>query len=257
MTNTVSSHIPCDAANAMFADLLASTPSQPRISLEDRFAQFATAMRQELAPRGLLGHVLAERVILSAWTLQTIAEEELATIRRSPAPGMRPPQGVASALGDLEKSLDLLHLHRAEDSPVWERPAPATSDVTSDFDTETDFVFDPEFDANELADLSNEWPIVSDYPGEEPPTGEYPEAEALGDDEGGLDPRWQDRLVFDPSVSTASPVVKGTWITVSHVLSLIVDGWAWSDILRTHPELTEEDIRTCLAYTVAEEQGRL
>jgi uncharacterized protein (DUF433 family) len=44
---------------------------------------------------------------------------------------------------------------------------------------------------------------------------------------------------------------------VSHVVSLIVDGWTWSNILRTHPELTEEDIRTCLAYTVAEDNDDL
>jgi uncharacterized protein (DUF433 family) len=52
-------------------------------------------------------------------------------------------------------------------------------------------------------------------------------------------------------------VIKGTWVTVSQVVSLIVDGWSWSDILRTHPELTEDDIRICLAYTVAEEEGNL
>ena len=62
---------------------------------------------------------------------------------------------------------------------------------------------------------------------------------------------WQGRLIFDFNVSEASPVVKGTWVTVGHVVSLIVDGWTWGDILRTHPELTEEDIRVCLAYTVA------
>ena len=64
---------------------------------------------------------------------------------------------------------------------------------------------------------------------------------------------WRDRLVFDPEVSTRSPVVKGTWITVNHVVSLIVDGWAWADILKTHPELTEDDIRACVAYTVEED----
>ena len=62
-------------------------------------------------------------------------------------------------------------------------------------------------------------------------------------------------LVMDPSVSDTSPVVKGTWVTVGHVVSLIVDGWTWGDILRTHPELTEEDIRVCLAYTIAQDNG--
>ena len=68
---------------------------------------------------------------------------------------------------------------------------------------------------------------------------------------------WEGRLVFDLNVSENSPVVKGTWVTVGQVVSLIVDGWTWSDILRTHPELAEEDIRACLAYTVAEEEGSL
>lgn len=64
---------------------------------------------------------------------------------------------------------------------------------------------------------------------------------------------WRERLVIDPEVSDASPVVRGTWITVAHVVSLIVDGWSWADILRDHPELTEDDIRACLAYTVEQE----
>jgi uncharacterized protein (DUF433 family) len=34
----------------------------------------------------------------------------------------------------------------------------------------------------------------------------------------------------------------------------VVDGWTWADILRAHPELTEEDVRACLAYTIHEEE---
>lgn len=67
-------------------------------------------------------------------------------------------------------------------------------------------------------------------------------------------PAWQERLAFDFNVSETSPVVKGTWVTVGHVVSLIVDGWTWSEILRTHPELTEDDIRVCVAYTVDQDQ---
>jgi micrococcal nuclease len=66
---------------------------------------------------------------------------------------------------------------------------------------------------------------------------------------------WHERLVFDPDVSEDSPVVKGTWVTVSHVVSLIVDGWTWADIIRAHPELTTDDIRTCLTYSIARENG--
>ena len=73
------------------------------------------------------------------------------------------------------------------------------------------------------------------------------------------DPRqpWLDRLVLDPNVSDSSPVVRGTWVTVGHVVSLVVDGWSWADILRTHPELTEDDLRACLTYAVEEENASL
>ena len=94
---------------------------------------------------------------------------------------------------------------------------------------------------------SNEWPIVptdglDDFLEDPEPIEEET-------------PNWRDRLVFDFDVSDISPVVRGTWITVSHVVSLIVDGWTWADILRAHPELLEADIRTCVAYAMAEENS--
>lgn len=73
------------------------------------------------------------------------------------------------------------------------------------------------------------------------PAGEIPEP-------------WQDRLVFDPNISEDSPVVRGTWVTAKHIVSLIVDGWTWSDILRTHPELVQDDIRSCLSYAQESER---
>jgi uncharacterized protein (DUF433 family) len=56
------------------------------------------------------------------------------------------------------------------------------------------------------------------------------------------------RLAWDHDVSDSSPVVKGTRVTAGHVVSLIVDGWAWSDVLRAHPELTSDDVRACLEW---------
>jgi uncharacterized protein (DUF433 family) len=63
-------------------------------------------------------------------------------------------------------------------------------------------------------------------------------------------PHWSVRLKMDPSVSETSPVVRGSWVTVDHVVGLIVDGWMWADILRTHPKLVEDDIRACLEYSI-------
>ncbi len=106
-----------------------------------------------------------------------------------------------------------------------------------------------DFDDFDPAILSNEWAVIpGDLPADDPDFAPEP------DDDAPHEP-WQDRLVFDFNVSETSPVVKGTWVTVGHVVSLIVDGWTWGDILRTHPELTEDDIRICLAYTVAQDDG--
>jgi uncharacterized protein (DUF433 family) len=64
-----------------------------------------------------------------------------------------------------------------------------------------------------------------------------------------------DSLVIDPSVSETSPCVRGTWVTVDQIVTMIVDGYTWSDILRRCPELTEDDIRTCISYAIQQEQS--
>ena len=66
---------------------------------------------------------------------------------------------------------------------------------------------------------------------------------------------WWERLIYDFAISETSPVVKGTWVTAGHVVSLIVDGWTWCDILRAHPDLTEDDLRACLAFTIEEDRS--
>ncbi len=66
-------------------------------------------------------------------------------------------------------------------------------------------------------------------------------------------PAWKERLVFDFEISDSSPVIRGTWVTVNHIVELIVDGRSWSDILRMHPELDEEDIRAATAWALSDE----
>ena len=66
-------------------------------------------------------------------------------------------------------------------------------------------------------------------------------------------PHWQDRLVMDLNISEDSPVVKGTWVTVSQIVSQLLYGYTWADITKSHPELTEEDIRICLSYAASQD----
>ena len=60
-------------------------------------------------------------------------------------------------------------------------------------------------------------------------------------------------LSWDHNISDLSPVITGTWITVSQIVTLVVDGYTWADILRSHPELTEEGIRTALSYATQQD----
>jgi uncharacterized protein (DUF433 family) len=236
-----------------------------------RFGAFAVAMHRELAPRGLLESILADRVILSAWTLQTSTEEAFAALSDVSAaaggPVDDPVRGAVSgqtadrAERCLGFSLDLLRRIQSQAAASVAASRPASEAPSPDDDRKPGLDLEPDGDPE--ASLSNEWPVV--------PRGEviaddhdHDHNHDHGDDEledveGPPTPAgpWQQRLVFDFSVSDHSPVVRGTWITAGQVVSLIVDGWSWSDILRAHPELTGEDIGTCLAYTVAEEEGRL
>jgi hypothetical protein len=253
---------------------------------EKSFDAFAASLLQELDPRSVLERVLADRVILSAWALQLIAEKELVAIG-NPFPGSPcdeslrqrrarhavvdvSPQAVQHVAQTLAQALQMFRSLRTE-APLRDgEPASRGTDTAVDPGTDSDlddgpdtvFDFDHERDDDDLADLSNEWPVVprgrgvEGEPGSEVEAGVADRASAVrGEDL--LAERWQGRLMFDLSVSEDSPVVKGTWVTVAQVVSLIVDGWTWSHILRTHPELTEDDIRVCLAYTVAEEKGEL
>ena len=57
-----------------------------------------------------------------------------------------------------------------------------------------------------------------------------------------------DRIVVDPKVLAGKPVVRGTRISVEFVVDLLATGWSHAQILASHPHLSEEDIRACLAY---------
>ncbi len=57
-----------------------------------------------------------------------------------------------------------------------------------------------------------------------------------------------DRIVVDSKILTGKPVVRGTRISVELVVELLAAGWNHAQILASYPHLTEEDIRSCLAY---------
>jgi uncharacterized protein (DUF433 family) len=59
---------------------------------------------------------------------------------------------------------------------------------------------------------------------------------------------WEDRIEFKPQVLCGKAVIKGTRISVEHVVKQLGNGWSEADVLRSYPNLTAEDVKACLAY---------
>ncbi|KYF94570.1 DUF433 domain-containing protein [Sorangium sp. So ce388] len=51
-----------------------------------------------------------------------------------------------------------------------------------------------------------------------------------------------DRITSDPEVMLGKPVIRGTRITVEHILEELGGGMTFDDLLSAHPQLTQEDI---------------
>lgn len=218
------------------------------------FEAFAVTLAEELAPKGLLEMIYADRAVLAAWRLREAVEAERvgvieglgadsADLFGSLADDLR--RHADRAERALRKALDALASIRGLGRPDWGQAAPLDTTVPADD-----------------AVASDPYPAFPEAEFEAVPTDEAVDALDPADDFAEEDdaplPRWQDRLVFDENVSDESPVVKGTWVTVAQVVSRVVDGFTWADILRTHPELTEDDIRVCLAFAIEQDsdEGR-
>lgn len=63
--------------------------------------------------------------------------------------------------------------------------------------------------------------------------------------------QWQAHIEQNPAVMCGKPVIKGTRITVAHVLELLGNGWPATDVLESCPGLTQADIHAAQAYAAA------
>jgi uncharacterized protein (DUF433 family) len=59
---------------------------------------------------------------------------------------------------------------------------------------------------------------------------------------------WRDRIVIDPHVMVGKPTIKGTRITVAHIVNLVAQGWSNEEILENYPRLKKQDIEAALKY---------
>ena len=64
----------------------------------------------------------------------------------------------------------------------------------------------------------------------------------------------QDIITIEAGKRGGRPTVRGMRIAVADVLGWLAAGMSHEEILSDYPELTEEDIRACLAYAADRER---
>jgi len=65
---------------------------------------------------------------------------------------------------------------------------------------------------------------------------------------------YQDIITIEPGKRGGRPCVRGMRIAVADVLGWLATGMSHAEILGDYPELTEDDIRACLAYAADRER---
>jgi uncharacterized protein (DUF433 family) len=56
------------------------------------------------------------------------------------------------------------------------------------------------------------------------------------------------RIVMNPKVMVGKPVIRGTRLTVEHVLNLLAHSADMEDVTREYEGLTTDDIRACILF---------
>lgn len=65
---------------------------------------------------------------------------------------------------------------------------------------------------------------------------------------------YQDIITIEPGKRGGRPTIRGLRIAVADVLGWLAEGMSHAEILADYPELTEDDIRACLAYAADRER---
>jgi uncharacterized protein (DUF433 family) len=60
--------------------------------------------------------------------------------------------------------------------------------------------------------------------------------------------KWQDFIVSDKEILLGKPTLKGTRISVEHIVGLLAQGWSEQEILENFPHLTKESLQAVFSY---------
>ena len=59
---------------------------------------------------------------------------------------------------------------------------------------------------------------------------------------------WKERIVSDKNILLGKPVIKGTRLSVEHILDRLANGWSEEMILGSYPFISRDDILAVFAY---------
>ena len=65
---------------------------------------------------------------------------------------------------------------------------------------------------------------------------------------------YRDIITIEPGKRSGKPCIRGMRITVTDVLKYLASGMTHEEILADFPDLTETDIRACLAFAADRER---
>lgn len=59
---------------------------------------------------------------------------------------------------------------------------------------------------------------------------------------------WRNHIETNDNILLGKPVVKGTRISIEHIIKLLASGWSENQILENYPRLTKESLQAVFAY---------
>ena len=65
---------------------------------------------------------------------------------------------------------------------------------------------------------------------------------------------YRDIIAIEPGKRSGKPCIRGTRMTVTDVLEYLASGMTHQELLAEFPDLTETDIRACLAFAADRER---
>ncbi len=59
---------------------------------------------------------------------------------------------------------------------------------------------------------------------------------------------WRDYIVSDKEILLGKPTIKGTRLSVEHIIGLLAQGWSETQILENYPRLTKDSLLEVFTY---------